>query len=857
MDINKRGTRSSSASPRKKQRISEIDSKLIKPSQDIANFFRSARGQPPEPVAVQTDDPINGLPSPDLDHDVLSDEALARKLQQQEEDQIDADERLARQLQEQFDDPGSNGEQPGSDEEHREPFSGRPTTPPAKDNQPISSAGFFTSSDPATPQKNKVMQLTDEDQSKIFDLPLGSPDFDPLAYADVAKSWTDKSVPYSLLAHTFTLTNTTKSRLLIIDYIANMLRMLVVYAPGSLLDAVWLTTNAIAPPYENIELGLGGSIISKAIKATSGISSRDLKKLYDKWGDAGDTCFEAKTKVRTLAKPAALTIRGVYKTLVEISQQKGTGSGDKKQKLVEKLLLSARGEEARYVGRTLVQHLRIGAVKTTMLIALAKAFTVNKPAASDAELVTLTGLDKQERTDVFKRAEQIVKNYFARKPNYNLLVPALLKGGVAELLNGDEIEVGTPLRPMLGLITRDLDDMFSRLGGQHFTCEFKYDGQRAQIHCDDDGNVTIFSRHLEKMTDKYPDLCALIPLIRAKGVKSFVMEGEVVAWDKLTGMRNFQSLASRARKNVEVGTVKQQVCLFAFDLMYLDGESLLSKSLAHRRALLRTRFVEVDDRFTFVRSIDHPDEADQDEIRAFYKEATDAKCEGIMVKLLEDEIEIPQQAPANEEPSDDAVEPTKQRGSRKKQLLATYTPDQRIESWLKVKKDYDAGADSLDLVPIGAWHGQGRKASWWSPILLACRDAETGTLQAVCKCISGFTDQFYKDMKVKYADHADTTFFGQPPANYDSALAPDIWFHPLEVWEVRMADITLSPVYTAAIGLVSEDRGMSIRFPRFMKLREDKSVEECSTSEELAHMYRKQEADPKRKTDNAQLDVED
>ena len=67
----------------------------------------------------------------------------------------------------------------------------------------------------------------------------------------------------------------------------------------------------------------------------------------------------------------------------------------------------------------------------------------------------------------------------------------------------------------------------------------------------------------------------------------------------------------------------------------------------------------------------------------------------------------------------------------------------------------------------------------------------------------------------------------------------EVWFVAREVWEVRFADVTLSPVYTAAIGLVSEERGLSMRFPRFIKVREDKGVDEASTGKELATMWEK------------------
>ena len=97
-------------------------------------------------------------------------------------------------------------------------------------------------------------------------------------------------------------------------------------------------------------------MISKALRSASGLSQGALKGLYDKWGDIGDVAFEAKMAVRTLVAPQPLTVRGVYGTLREIAKAKGTGSAETKRRLVERLLVSAKGEEVRYIGRTLVQH---------------------------------------------------------------------------------------------------------------------------------------------------------------------------------------------------------------------------------------------------------------------------------------------------------------------------------------------------------------------------------------------------------------------------------------------------------------------------------------------------------------------
>jgi DNA ligase 1 len=122
--------------------------------------------------------------------------------------------------------------------------------------------------------------------------------------------------------------------------------------------------------------------------------------------------------------------------------------------------------------------------------------------------------------------------------------------------------------------------------------------------------------------------------------------------------------------------------------------------------------------------------------------------------------------------------------------------------------------------------------------------------------MSGFSDEFYKALRDKYnPDTEDTegndednaftnkllTTYTKPPY-YETSLRPDVWFIASEVWEVKFGDITLSPVYTAGIGLIDPERGMSLRFPRFIRKRDDKGVDEASTREFLAELWRKQES---------------
>ncbi|CAK7267623.1 hypothetical protein SEPCBS119000_002648 [Sporothrix epigloea] len=746
--------------------------------------------------------------------------------------------------------------------------------------------------------------------------------FEPAKYRSILqKQWAAASssaggggASYAFLTRCFVLVNATQSRIKIVDTLVNCLRLLIETDPDSLLPAVWLATNSISPPYISLELGLGGSAISKALKQVCGLDARSLKSLFDKHGDPGDVAYEAKKKQAfTLRRPQPLTIRGVYQSLVKVAKSQGPGSVEAKQRIVDRLLQDARGgEESRYVVRTLCQHLRIGAVKTTMLIALARAFLLSRPPlpAGGLEDTVDTRLDpkilaamkKEELAEIWARAEEIVKASFARRPNYNDLVPALLEIGVTdELLVRCGVALHIPLRPMLGSITRDLGEMLGKLQGRAFTCEYKYDGQRAQVHCDRDGTVSIFSRHLEVMTDKYPDLVSLVPRIRGEGVDSFILEGEVVAVDRETGeLKTFQTLTNRARKDVALGSITIDVCLFAFDLMFLNGQPLLDRPLRERRELLRLLFIEIPHHFTWVKSIDATSE-DGDTVSAFFKGATDAKCEGIMVKILDNLTDVPYTGGLDGEaddgllapaaPAAPAVAPTKKKtkaktnpvgdsnrngadsaakktGGRRKPLLSTYEPDKRLDSWLKVKKDYNSTFDTLDLIPIAAWHGMGRKAKWWSPILMAVRNEESGSLEAVTKCMSGFTDAFYKANRLFYDDgqgdedengddKSKNTRTQKPSFIEYYGPEPDVWFEPQEVWEMAFADITVSPTYTAAIGLVNESRGLSLRFPRFLRKRDDKSIDEASTSEFLAGLYRKQDLRPANKSGNAVNDADD
>lgn len=222
-----------------------------------------------------------------------------------------------------------------------------------------------------------------------------------------------------------------------------------------------------------VELGLGPSIISKAIQHVSGVRPAALKRLYNQTGDPGDVAFLAKCSVRTLVPHPPLSIQGVYNTLLKITHIKGKGAVTQKQAMVEKILVAAKGEEIRYLVRTLSQHIRVGAVRTTILTAFARALVLAPPATStnltssssytaSPELVAQVfrpsqpSPEKGENSpkallnEKFAVAEALLKKVYVRHPNYDHIVSAILDVGLDNLAERVLLTVGMWVKFRIG-----------------------------------------------------------------------------------------------------------------------------------------------------------------------------------------------------------------------------------------------------------------------------------------------------------------------------------------------------------------------------------------------------------------------
>jgi len=212
----------------------------------------------------------------------------------------------------------------------------------------------------------------------------------------------------------------------------------------------------------------------------------------------------------TLFKPKLLTVNHVFNKLREIAKTTGASSQTKKVGSINGLLAACQGQEAKFIIRSCEGKLRIGLAEQTVLGSLAHATFYAKHAKEGKKSTASSEKLAKELED----ASRTLKTVFSECPNYDLVIPPLLEGGVELLREKIKITPGIPLKPMLAKPTKAISEVLDRFEGKKFTCEYKYDGERAQVHYSN-GKLSVFSRNSEDMSVKYPDLIEHMQKVRS------------------------------------------------------------------------------------------------------------------------------------------------------------------------------------------------------------------------------------------------------------------------------------------------------------------------------------------------------
>jgi DNA ligase-1 len=376
--------------------------------------------------------------------------------------------------------------------------------------------------------------------------------------------------------------------------------------------------------------------------------------------------------------------------------------------------------------------------------------------------------------------------------------------------------MGTPIVPALAQRLKTPVEMIEKMGRVY--CEPKYDGTRVQVHFsrkmesrESHGRpqgsplqvtglfeeeqekpkfwVRTFTRNLDESSAMFPELQNIADQIKADEV---ILDSEAVGYDPKTGkLVPFQMTITRKRKHgVEETASTVPLRFFVFDIMYRDGESLIHLPLKERRKILsetigKGEVLVVDDYI----ETDNPDV-----LREYHKKQLVAGLEGALVK----------------------------------QVDGQYMPGRTGFNWVKFKEAEDSRAklaDTIDCVIMGYYLGKGKRSEFGlGAFLVGVKAGEK--IVTLAKVGTGISDQMFGELyeRLKKIE----TRLQIPEYEVPKILEPDVWVEPKVVVEVAADEITISPTHSA---------GYALRFPRLVKFRDDKSVEQITTQEEVVTMF--------------------
>ncbi len=533
--------------------------------------------------------------------------------------------------------------------------------------------------------------------------------------------------------------------------------------PSEEIDkTVYLLYGQLLPNYQGKVLNLAEKMMIRVISQAFNVAVENVAFRFKQEGDLGNVAEKLCRR-----KDKGLSVTEVYDRLMEVANFGGTGSQEKKIAKMAELLSSLDGESCRFVARIPVGRLRLGFSDMTILDALSVMLKGNKSGR-----VTLEA--------AFNVTADI--GYIARLAK---------ERGIAGL-EVIKPKPGIPIRPSLAERLPSAEKILEKVG-KKVVVEPKYDGFRAQVHIynkDRKKKIMIFSRNLENTTAMFPDLVEAAGKIE---VEEAIFDGEAIGYDTKTGkFLPFQETVQRKRKyDISEIASRLPLKLFLFDVLFLNGDSLLEIPFYERRKLLEgIKLGNGKIEITRQEITDSPDKI-RDLIKTYLSEG----LEGALIKKID----------------------------------AVYKAGARGFHWVKYKKTTEEGvADTIDCLVMGVNRGKGKRAGFGVGAFLV-GVAEGEKFVSVSKIGTGLSDEQWRELN----ERTERLKVGKPPAEYqvDKNLIPDVWIKPSLVVEILADEITKSPVHSA---------GLALRFPRLIRFRDEKGPKEVTSLEELKQLFEMQ-----------------
>jgi DNA ligase-1 len=497
------------------------------------------------------------------------------------------------------------------------------------------------------------------------------------------------------------------------------------------------------PRREERVTGVGGATIGDAVVDATGRSHDEVWEPWPKYADPGDTIAESFPD----DPQRDITLSELGELFDRLSATQGAQA---KKDVLAELFRKVDAQGARYVVKILTRELRIGLVEGLVESSIAKAFGRKLDAVRQANMFT---------GDI---------------------------GATALLAKSDALEtvkmsLFTPFAFMLAQPEEDPVEIVAALG-EGAIADDKYDGIRAQIHTDGKGEVRIYSRTLDNVTHRFPELEEAAKQLG----RSAILDGEIVAYsDRILPFAIIQKRLGRRQVSAKLMS-DAPVVFFAFDLLYLDGVALFETPLHERRTQLAVIVSGAKEPVrqteggpspsSRLRMTDGAAVRDAAHVDALFDAARVRANEGLVVK-------DPQ---------------------------SIYTPGRRGKSWLKYKK----ALATLDCVVTYAQYGNGKRRAVLSDLTFGIwKDNE---IVNVGKAYSGLTDVEIAEM----TEHFKRTTVEQH--------GPVLKVEPTIILEIAFDRIQESKRHKA---------GYALRFPRIVRIRDDKKLEEISTIDDVRRIY--------------------
>ena len=608
---------------------------------------------------------------------------------------------------------------------------------------------------------------------------------------------------------------------------------------------IYLSAGVVLPTHYGVELGLGLKLMFEALAFSSGYSKDKIEKMFIEQGDIGKVAQKLTSKKLQASLFAKdLSCLEVYSRLLNIAKLSGKGSQQAKIKQISELLNSSSDLEAKFISRFCVGNMRLGIREPTIIDALAKIKILKildiKALACEKILIPLDNveilsadfLDLKIKVKTNQEISFLEKKYLELVSSNNEKSPKLFVSKIEEIKENNfiitfedfkkkirapierafnlcndlgkvaqfsmfdwekienfKIELFSPLRPALAERLSSPQEIIEKLGP--CAVDSKYDGFRLQIHKAGE-KVELYSRKLERVTEAFPEIIHAVKQLKQNCI---IFEGEAVGFDKKQKkFFPFQITIKRKRKH-DIEKIAEHIplALFAFDLIYLDGVDYTSVPFEQRRKDLEKVLKNQEN--IFLSELKMVSNAAQ--LQSFFEKCIQNGLEGIIAK----------------------------------DLSAPYIAGAREFAWIKLKKSYGKLADSIDCVIVGYYLGKGSRTEFnFGGLLVAVQNTNTGFLETIAKIGSGFSEnemQYLQSILSKIKIQSK-------PENLISNLKPDFWVEPKIVVAVSADEISLSPVHTCGF---QNNKGFALRFPRMISIREDKTITDITTTNEIKKLY--------------------